>query len=168
MNHPSAKAESRREFLIKSSKIGLTCGALSFCWCNRVTAQESTDKPVPDPKKLNYCGYTCPDDCPMKLAGESGDVEQKRKAYEMWHLKERYGLEFDPDQILCNGCKTDEKELGMAVGHCPIRKCAIEKELDCCIECDELVSCEKGALKLFPDFHKMVIEMQKQYQASLS
>ena len=166
MNHHTESTESRREFLIKSSKVGLACGALSFCLRHRLSAEES-ENPVPDPKKLNYCGYTCPDDCPMKLAGESGDVEQKRKAYEMWHLKERYGLEFEPDQIFCNGCKTDKEDLGAAVSHCPIRKCAIEKEFDCCIECDELVSCEKGALKLFPEFHKMVIEMQKQYQASL-
>jgi hypothetical protein len=159
--------ESRREFLVKSSRIGLTCGALSFCLCNHVSAEDSEAKPAPDPKKLNYCGYVCPAECPMKLAGESGDVEQKKAAYDMWHIKERYGLDFDPDQVFCDGCKTDKEELGVAVSNCVIRKCAVEKELDCCIECDELAACEKGAFKAFHDFHKSVIEMQKQYQASM-
>jgi hypothetical protein len=160
--HPE-NTESRREFLLKSSRIGLACGAMSFCFCNHLAAEESLDNPVPDPRKLNYCSWACEADCPMKTAGESGDIEKKKAAYEMWHVKENFGLEFEPDQIFCNGCKTDKKELGAVVSHCLIRKCAIEKKLDGCIQCDELVSCDK----IPPDFHKNVMEMQKKHQASM-
>ena len=163
MTTKTGHPETRREFLIKSSRIGFACGALSFCFCNRLTAGEAV-KPIPDPKKLNYCGWSCQPDCAMKLAGESDDVEKKRAAYEMWHVKENHGLDFDPDQIVCHGCKTDSKELGVVVEHCEIRKCAMKKKLDGCIRCDELASCEK-----FPtDFRKVVLEMQQQYRAAQS
>lgn len=158
--------QSRREFFLKTSKIGLTCGLFSLCAHNCLGGQEEETKPIPDPKKLNYCGYSCPPDCFMKQAGLSDDIEMKKKAYEIWDLKNRYGLDFDPDQILCNGCKTDEKELGMAVSNCAIRKCAIEKKIDCCIECDELATCGLSNWKIFPDFYKSVIEMQKRYRAA--
>lgn len=161
MKIESGNAESRRGFLIKSSRIGLACGALSFCWCNRLVAEDA-DKPVPDPKKLNYCGWSCKPDCAMKLAGESGDIEKKKAAYEMWHVKENHGLDFDPDQIFCNGCKTDKKELGVVVEHCEIRKCAIGKKLDGCIQCDELTTCDKFST----DFRNVVLEMQRQYRAA--
>lgn len=102
----------------------------------------------------------------MKLAGLSGDVEKKHEAYEMWRLKERYDLEFDPDEIFCNGCKTDQEKLGAAVSHCPVRACAIEKGYDCCIECDELADCELPIWASFPDFHKQVISMQAEYRGT--
>ena len=164
---------SRREFLKQSSKLGLLCGFACLCPHTemKLHAEEGgmmSGPEVPDPKKLNYCGYVCPKECPMKLAGESGDVEKKRAAYEQWRLKERYGVEFDPDKILCNGCKTEKPELGMAVGNCPVRKCAIEKKLDCCIECDELATCDKVLWKEFPQFHSHVLKLQEQYRNSLS
>jgi len=102
----------------------------------------------------------------MKLAGMSDDIEKKREAYNTWRLKERYGLEFNPENILCKGCKTDASELGDAVSHCPVRKCAIDKGLDCCIECDELEKCDKALWSEFPGFHKQVQGMRKAYLAS--
>lgn len=94
----------------------------------------------------------------MKLAGESDNVEAKRKTFELWDLEGRYGLAFDPDGLFCHGCKTEEKELGMAVSHCPVRPCVIERKLDCCIECDELATCDKELWKKFPTFHESVLE----------
>jgi len=32
-------------------------------------------------------------------------VELKRKAFALWKIKERYGVEFDPEQAICYGCK---------------------------------------------------------------
>ena len=169
INTPETNS-SRREFLKQSSKLGLLCGFACMCphTSLKLNAEEGMmGKSVPDPKKLNYCGYTCPDECPMKLAGESGDIEKKRAAYEKWMIKERYGLKFDPDKVLCNGCKTEKEELGMAVGNCPVRKCAIEKKLDGCIECNELIACDQKLWTEFPQFHDYVMEMQKTYRASL-
>jgi hypothetical protein len=40
----------------------------------------------------------------------------------------------------------------------------MEKEIECCIECYELVTCEKYLWTRYPDFTKQVIEMQKEYK----
>jgi len=170
MNHQnSISHSSRREFLKQSSKFGLLCGFACLCphTSLKLHGEGETGAMKPDPKKLNYCGYTCPDDCPMKKAGLSNDIEQKRAAYEKWRIKERYGLEFEPSKVLCNGCKTDKDELGMAVSNCPVRKCAVEKKLECCIECDTLASCDKVLWKEFPSFHEYVIGLQKSYLGSM-
>jgi hypothetical protein len=123
---------------------------------------------VPDPKKLNYCGYTCPEDCPMKKATLENNVELKKDAYKNWRIEKKYGIPFDPDKIFCYGCKTEEKALGLVVEKCSVRNCAIEKGYDCCIECDLLAGCDKEIWKTFPDFHNAVIEMQKKYRAATS
>lgn len=162
MNEPHPSLSSRREFLRLGTLAGVACTFACLCPIARLHAAESGSTPLPDPKKLNYCGYTCPPDCPMKLAGESGDIEAKRKAFEMWHIKERYGLEFDPEKVFCHGCKTTEKELGVAVGNCPVRPCTIERGHNSCVECDELANCDKALWKLFPGFHKSMLQMQAQ------
>jgi len=153
---------SRRKFLENASRTGLACGFACMCPIGLLAAENAD---TPDPKLLNYCGYTCPKDCPMKLAGESNDPEKKKAAFEMWRLKERYGLEFEADTVFCNGCKTDQP-LGVAVSHCPVRKCAIEKGFNACIECDSLATCDKALWKEFPGFHKQVMDMQVRYRAS--
>lgn len=120
---------------------------------------------VPDPKKLNYCGYTCPKDCVFLEASVKNDVELKKKAYETWEMKERFGVaEFDAEKIFCFGCKTTDKPVGIRLKKCDVRNCAIDKKLDSCIECKELSACEKDLWKKFPDFKKAVIKMQNDYQ----
>lgn len=120
---------------------------------------------VPDPKKLNYCGYTCPKDCVFLEASVKNDVELKKKAYETWEMKERFGVaEFDAEKIFCFGCKTTDKPIGIRLKKCDVRNCAIDKKLDSCIECKELSACEKDLWKKFPDFKKAVIKMQNDYQ----
>ena len=153
---------NRRNFLKNASKTGLACGFACMC---PIALAAKDDEEIPDPKKLNYCGYKCPKDCPMKLAGESNDIEQKKAAFDMWKIKDRYGLDFDADTVFCNGCKTDQP-LGVAVDNCLARKCAIEKGVNGCIECDTLPTCDKSLWKLFPEFHKQVIGMQKKYRAT--
>ena len=119
---------------------------------------------IPDPKKLNYCGYTCPKDCVVLEASVKNDVELKKKAYETWEMKERFGVaEFDAEKIFCFGCKTTDKPVGIRLQKCDVRNCAIDKKLDSCIECKELSACEKDLWKKFPDFKNAVIKMQSEY-----
>jgi hypothetical protein len=47
---------------------------------------------------------------------------------------------------------------------CTVRDCAREKELDCCIECDELTECDKDLWRRFPSFKEQVIELQAKYR----
>jgi hypothetical protein len=157
----------RREFILKSCQAGIACCALlvgakanAF---GHIAAMPGND--IPDPKKLNYCGYSCPADCKMKKATLENNTELKKEAYHDWRIEEKYGMAFDPEKIFCHGCKTTAKPLGLVVEKCSVRSCAIEKGYECCIQCDQLSECNKEIWKTFPDFHKMVIEMQKKFLA---
>ena len=121
----------------------------------------------PDPLKMNYCGYTCPTDCKFLVASIKNDPVLKKEAYEIWEMKDRFGVEtFEADKIFCFGCKNMEKPVGIRLQKCDVRTCAIEKKLDACIECDELASCGKDLFKKFPEFHQSVIKLQTVYKAA--
>ncbi|MCP4902019.1 MAG: DUF3795 domain-containing protein [bacterium] len=158
----------RRAFLANSARAGVAmCGA---CLCGQLpafadeTAGSEEQEPI-DPKKVNYCGHTCSPDCKFKKATLENDVELKKEAWKLWKIEENYGLEFDPDQAICYGCKAPGKPEGVVVSNCTVRSCAQEKKLDCCIECDDLVECSKSLWTRFPDFHKAVIAEQVKYRA---
>jgi len=157
------KASTRREFISKSSQLFLACGAIGMCPGLRAMGNLVINDDVPDPKKLEYCGYTCPSDCPMYVATIENDTAKKKEAYDNWKIKERYNLDFDPDQIFCYKCKSEGKPVGVVVQDCTVRKCVIEKGFDCCIECQELKECPKELWQKYPDFHKAVIDMQQKY-----
>ena len=149
----------RRGFLTTSLTL---CGT---CLCSRVLALTAEDDAPIDPKALEYCGYRCPDDCPFRAATLANDEAGKRKAFQDWKLAERYGVEFDPEKAICYGCKAEGKPEGIVTGRCTVRACVREKGLDCCIECDELSSCEEDLWRRFPKFHEQVIALQKRYRA---
>jgi hypothetical protein len=156
---------SRRNFLKSACALGIGCCAIGISRINALGADYLKDE-VPDPEKLNYCGYTCPADCEMYIASIDNDIEKKKLAYEHWKIKEHYNIDFDADKIFCFQCKNTEKADGVIIKNCQVRKCAIEKGLKCCIECNNLSQCDKELWKTFPDFYKSVIEMQKKYLAS--
>lgn len=157
------KRSDRREFIKQGSKICFACGVFALCPNINAFGSSGDENQIPDPKKLNYCGYTCPPDCPMFVATIENDTAKKKEAFEMWELKERYGLDFDADKVFCYGCKNEEKPLAYTLENCSVRKCSIEKGFDCCIECKDLQACELDLWKRFPDFHNQVIEMQNKY-----
>jgi len=156
----------RREFLKKSCQAGIACCTLWYGAKLNILGNQFTvgGADIPDPKKLNYCGYTCTIDCKMKQATIENNVALKRKAYTDWRIEEEYGIAFDPDKIFCYGCKTEDKPLGLVVEKCSIRICAREKGYDCCIQCEKLSDCDKEIWNTFPDFHLTVIEMQRKYR----
>ena len=156
---------TRREFIQKSSKIGLACGAIALC--PRISAFGNIfEDEVPDPKKLNYCGYICPPDCPMYVATIENDTEKKKVAFDTWKIAETYGIEFDAEKVFCYTCKNKEKPAGVVTKNCPVRECADGRGYDCCIECNELADCGFDLWTKFPEFHKHVQEMQKKYLAA--
>jgi hypothetical protein len=158
----SSKPIDRRAFLATGAKAGFTVCGLCVCssFDNFVFAGEKID-----PSKLNYCGYTCPEDCKFLQGTLNDDVELKKEAWKLWKIEERFGVEFDQEQAICYGCKSLDKPEGIVLARCTVRDCAQEKNLDCCIECDELTACDKDLWRRFPEFKEQVIEMQKKYQA---
>jgi len=160
---------NRRDFIVKSSLFGITCCGLmiqSDLFASKKLKSFFPENEIPEPKKLDYCGYICPPDCKFLTATVKNDVELKKDAYKTWKLKEKYGIAFEPDKIYCWGCKTPDKPIGISVQKCTVRNCAISKSYDCCIECAELPDCKKELWDNFPDFKKTVLEMQKKYLAS--
>jgi len=157
----------RREFLARSCRAGLAGCAVMMCG-NAVGMSGilNQDDDIPDPKKLNYCGYTCPEKCEFLMATLEDDEAGKKECHEAWAIKERYGKDFDLETAFCYGCKANGKPEGVVVTECTVRSCVIEKGLDCCIECDELTSCDKDLWKRFPDFYKGVIGLQEKYQGA--
>jgi len=158
---------NRRKFVTAGTVAG--CALLLSGKLSAINSFSHLQDEVPDPKKINYCGYSCPKDCKFLVASVKNDVALKKEAYEIWEMKERFGVEeFDPDKIFCFGCKISDKPVGIRLQKCDVRNCAIDKKLDACIECKELTSCEKDLWKKFPDFKNAVINMQIDYFESKS
>ena len=144
----------------------MCCGILLCPWkINAYMPGTGDDDQKPDPGKLNYCGYICPEDCPFLKGTLENNVDLKKQAYEQWKIKERFGVDFEEDKIFCYGCKADGKPEGIILKHCTVRGCAIEKGYDCCIECTGLVDCDKDLWTRFPDFKVYMIDLQKKYSA---
>lgn len=158
---------NRRNFLKRSTQAGMACCALMMSPDLLATAVLNEDKKI-DPKKLNYCGYTCPKDCTFYVATIENDVEKKKQAYTEWKIKERYGLDFDEKTAICWKCKAKDKPLGVAAKNCTVRSCAIEKGFDSCIQCDQLSTCKKDLWTRFPEFYKSVKKMQEKYKAQIA
>jgi hypothetical protein len=156
----------RRDFISTCFKAGVTCCALTYG--TALTAQDTVKKQdvKPDPKSLNYCGYKCSSQCPLYKATVENNTELKKKAYEDFKFKEKYGVEFDPEKVFCFGCKLKDKPLSINVKACTVRNCAIAKSYECCIQCNELTGCNKELWASFPKFKEAVIEMQKKYRAT--
>ena len=155
------KEFKRRDFIATCFGAGVACCALSRG--TFLSAQDQDKKP--DPKNLEYCGYKCTDDCPLKKGTLENNLELKKKAYADFQFREKYGIEFDEKQVFCYGCKTEGKPLSLPVKACTVRACVIEKGLDCCIQCDGLAKCDKELWTRFPKFRETVIEMQKKYKS---
>jgi hypothetical protein len=155
----------RRDFIATCAKAGVTCCAFSYGTILTGQAPATKQDVKPDPKSLEYCGYKCPADCPLKKGTLENNVELKKKAYADFKFKEKYGIEFDPDKVFCFGCKIKDKPLSMPVKACTVRKCVIDKGYDCCIQCEGLAKCDKELWTTFPKFRENVIELQKKYKA---
>ena len=153
----------RRDFLKRSSQAGLAGCALLICGKAFSSSIPIMGDEVPDPRKLNYCGYTCPEKCDYLTATLNDDAKLKKECFKSWGIEERYGIKYDEKISFCYGCKTEDKPEGVVVSECTVRKCVQEKEIDCCIECKELRSCDKDLWKRFPDFYEGVKKMQLKY-----
>jgi hypothetical protein len=159
------KSLERREFIGTTSRGCIACIAL-------LSGRGVFARPIRDDDDLIelsercYCGYICPDDCKLLRGTLENNEELLKEAYKEWEMKERLNVDFDPEVVFCYKCKNPEKPEGIVLKKCTVRKCVMEKELECCIECKELADCDKELWTRFPDFHKSVIELQAKYEES--
>jgi hypothetical protein len=157
------KSIKRRDFLETGTKGCIACIAL-LSGRGAFARSLRDDDELPELTELCYCGYQCPEDCKILRGTLEKDEELLKEAYKDWGIKERFDIEFDPEVLFCYKCKNPDKPEGLILKNCTVRKCTMEKELECCVECNELTGCDKDLWTRFPEFHDYVIELQKKYQ----
>ena len=138
--------QDRRTFLKIGATYGtgLVTGCSSLSGCANLTKTDATTKKE---KKMNemigYCGSNC-HGCAIYLATREQDPKKKREMRVdiAWNIKEHYGWECKPEDVAdCDGCKT-ETGRHFSGGDCQVRKCARDKGLENCADCNEY-PCEK-------------------------
>jgi len=165
----SDRTIDRRAFLESGTRTCVTlCGICLGAQLPALASLAADEEPAkrPEPKKLSYCGYSCPKECTFLRATLANDVELKRQAWTEWKIEQRFGVAFDPERAICHGCKALDKPQGIVLARCDVRACVQEKKLDCCIECATLDSCDKDLWRRFPDFKQHVLTMRQQYLAT--
>ena len=98
---------------------------------------------------LAACGLDCTV-CPAHQAYVHDDPELRRRTAEEW--SRAFNAAIRPEDIFCSGCRAEE---GPKIGHCnecPVRRCAIDRDLPNCGECGDYPICETiaGYLKMMP------------------
>ncbi len=91
-------------------------------------------------KYIAYCGLDC-ESCEARFATVNHDEALRQKVAKEW--SELNGVEITPDMINCTGCRIPGVKTPYCDSMCPIRQCAMSKNLETCGNCQEMKSCEK-------------------------
>ena len=93
---------------------------------------------------IAYCGLDC-ETCEARQATVNNDDELRSKVAKLW--SELNGVEITPEMINCTGCRIPGVKSPYCDSLCPIRQCAMQKQVETCGSCPEMKSCEKvGAI----------------------
>lgn len=91
------------------------------------------------PQMIAYCGLVC-SNCPTFLATQNDDDVARAKTAALY--REKFAFDLKPEEINCDGCKSDGGRLIAYCHSCAIRQCCREKGLDNCAICSDQ-PCEK-------------------------
>ena len=91
-------------------------------------------------KYTAYCGLDC-ESCEARIATVNNDDSLRRKVAVLW--SELNGVEITPEIIHCVGCRIDGVKTTYCESLCPIRQCAMERDMETCGACGAMESCEK-------------------------
>ena len=93
---------------------------------------------------IAYCGLDC-ETCEARQATVNNDDELRIRIAKLW--SELNGVEITPEMINCTGCRIPGVKTPYCDSLCPIRQCAMKKQVETCGSCPEMKSCEKvGAI----------------------
>lgn len=109
-----------------------------------------------DKKQIAFCGYRC-DLCPAFLGNldRLADRTTLRRAWCRF-----FGFDISEERIICVGCAGIGNHLDMA---CPVRPCALRKQLQDCSSCEIFESC--SILRLRAD---ILVQVKKNYHGTIS
>ena len=91
-------------------------------------------------KLIAYCGLDC-SKCEAYIATINNDDVLRETVPKKW--SELNNVEITKEMINCMGCKSDGVKTVFCIFLCPIRKCAIEKKIETCGDCDKLEICKE-------------------------
>ena len=95
-------------------------------------------------KMIAYCGLDC-EKCDAYIATVQNDRQLREKTAKLW--SELNGVEITPEMIHCEGCRADGAKTPYCESLCPIRQCALNRNIETCGGCAEMKKCEKvGAI----------------------
>ena len=93
-----------------------------------------------------FCGIICAE-CDAYKATQSGDQSELERVAAAW--RERFNPDVTVAEIICEGCLTTAGPQCSYCSECPIRACAIDRDLQSCAHCPDY-GC--GALYSFEEF----------------
>ena len=115
---------------------------LTFVYMEKTRPEGRMSKIMKD--YIAYCGLDC-EKCEARLATVKNDNELRSKVSKEW--SELNGVEISPEMINCTGCRMPGVKTVYCDSLCPIRQCAMQKQVETCGDCPEMRSCEKvGAI----------------------
>ncbi|MBW1721704.1 MAG: DUF3795 domain-containing protein [Deltaproteobacteria bacterium] len=83
-------------------------------------------------RMIAYCGLAC-DECSIYLATREDNEKRRVEVAELW--SNLYGRKILPEEIYCDGCRSQTGRLFSFCSQCPVRRCALENDLELCIYC---------------------------------
>ncbi len=88
-----------------------------------------------------FCGLIC-DTCQVHLATIEPDIglqKEMRSSIALVCNKE-YGMSIQPEEVNdCDGCRAASGVLFSGCNSCPVRKCALLKNIETCAQCSNFI-----------------------------
>ena len=85
-------------------------------------------------KMIAFCGLDCAG-CEAYLATQADDDDKRAETAREWSA--RYNADIKPEQINCDGCRSEGRKFFYCLSVCEIRKCCVEKGVENCAGCSE-------------------------------
>ena len=93
---------------------------------------------------IAYCGLDC-ETCEARIATTNNDEALRQKVAKEW--SQLNGVEITPEMITCAGCRIHGVKTPYCDSLCPIRQCAMARQVETCGSCPDMRDCEKlGAI----------------------
>lgn len=92
-----------------------------------------------DQNYIAYCGLDC-EKCEARIATVRNDNGLRTEVAKKW--SELNGAEITPEMINCTGCRRKGVKTPFCESLCPIRKCAVERDVKTCGACSEMAACD--------------------------